>query len=88
MSVLAEEGLLSLCDVQQAPLKLWWRAPLEEQGCVLSGWGVHVSMGEVLSTFGVMGSSLILVGLLLSNCEGLHSTSFRELISIGGRSSL
>ena len=28
-SVLAEEWLLSGCDVQRAPLKLWWRAPHE-----------------------------------------------------------
>ena len=34
-----------MCDVQQAPLELWWRAPLEVQGCVLSGWGVGDSTG-------------------------------------------
>ena len=42
-------------------------------------------MGDVLSTFATRGSSLILRGLLLSSCEGLHSTYFRELISICGR---
>ena len=78
-----------MCDVYQAPLKLWRKAPLEDRGCVLSGWGVIISTLEVLSAFGAMGSSLLLVGFLLSICEGLHSTSFRELISIGGtRSSL
>ena len=39
-----------MCDVQQAPLKLWW-APLEGRGCVLCWWGVRVSMWEVLSAF-------------------------------------
>ena len=42
-------------------------------------------MGEVLSTFVAWGSSLTLVGLLLSGCEGLHSTYFMKLISIWGR---
>ena len=41
-----------MCDAQRAPLELWWRALLEFQGCVLSGWGVVGSTGEVLSTFG------------------------------------
>lgn len=30
-----------MCDVQLAPLELWWRAPLELKGCVLPlgcGW--------------------------------------------------
>ena len=67
-----------MCDVQRAPLELW--------GCVLSGWGVGASTGEVLSTFGARGSSLTLMGLLLSSYEGLHSTYFMELISIWGRS--
>ena len=49
---------------------------------MLSAWGVGGSTGEVLSTFGARGSSLILVGLMLSSCEGLHSTSLRELVSI------
>ena len=71
-----------MCDVQLAPLELWWRAPLKLRGCVLSDWGVGGSLGDVLSTFGTRGSSLILVGLLLSSCEGLHSTSLRELVSI------
>ena len=66
-----------LCDVQQAPIEL--------QGCVPSGRDVVGSTGEVLSTFGTRVSSLILVGLLLSSFEGLHSTYFRELISICGR---
>ena len=74
-----------MCDVQLAPLELWWRAPLKLRGCVLSDWGVGGSLGDVLSTFGTRGSSLILVGLLLSSCEGLHSTYFRELVSICGR---
>ena len=74
-----------MCDVQLAPLELWWRAPLKLRGCVLSDWGVSGSLGDVLSTFGTRGSSLILVGLLLSSCEGLHSTYFRELVSICGR---
>ena len=80
--VLAVEGLLSLCDVQRAPLEFWWRAPLEVWGSALYGWGVGGFMGEVLSTYGARGSSLILVGLMLSSCEGLHSTSLRELVSI------
>ena len=74
-----------MCDVQLAPLELWWRAPLKLRGCVLSDWGVGGSLGDVLSTFVTRGSSLILVGLLLSSCEGLHSTYFRELVSICGR---
>ena len=74
-----------MCDVQLAPLELWWRAPLKLCSCVISGWGVGGSMGDVLSTFATRGSSLILRGLLLSSCEGLHSTYFRELISICGR---
>ena len=86
-SVLAEEGLLSACDVQQAPLKLWWRASLKGLGCVLSGWGVRFSMGQVLCTFGAVGSSHLFVGLLCSSCEDLHLISFRELISIGGKRS-
>ena len=65
---------MSLCDVQPTPIELW--------GCVLSGWGVSASTGEVLSTFVARGSSLKLVGLLLSSCEGLHSTYFMELISM------
>ena len=52
---------------------------------MLSAWGVGGSTGEVLSTFGARGSSLILVGLLLSSCKGRHSTHFRELVSICGR---
>ena len=38
-------------DVQLAPLELWWRAPFEVKGCVLSGWGMGASTEEVLSTF-------------------------------------
>ena len=52
---------------------------------VFSGWSVGASTGEVLSTFGARSSSLTLVGLLLSSCEGLHSTYFMELVSIQGR---
>ena len=37
------------------------------------------------SIFGIRGSSLTLVGLLLSSCEACHSTYFRKLISICGR---
>ena len=68
--------------------EVWLRTPLDRQGCVLSGWCVHVSTGNVLCAFGAMDSSLLLMGSLLSSCEGLHSTSFRELVSIGGRRSL
>ena len=71
-------------DTQGTPVKLWWRAPLKVQGCVLSGSGVGGSSGEVLSTLGARCSSLILVGLLLSGCERLHSTYFRDLVSICG----
>ena len=74
-----------MCDVQLAPLELCWRAPLKLCGCVLSGWGVNGSMGNILSTFGIRGSSLILMGLLLSSFEGLQSTYFRELFSICSR---
>ena len=74
-----------MCDVQLAPLELYWRAPLKLCGYVLFGLGVGGSMGDVLSTFGTRGSSLILMGLLLSSCEELHSTYFRELVSICGR---
>ena len=42
-------------------------------------------MAEVLSTFGTKSSTLILEVLLLSSCEGLHMTYFRELIFICGR---
>ena len=81
----AAEGLLSVCDVWWAPLELRWRATLEVQGCVLSGWSVGGSMGKVLSTFGTSGSSLKFVVLLLSSSEGLHSTYCRELVSICSR---
>ena len=74
-----------MCEFQRDPLKLWWRAPLEGSGCVLSSWGVLVSLGEVLCAFGAMNSSFLFIGSLLSSCEGLHSTSFRELVSIKGR---
>ena len=77
---LAAEWLFSMRDTQGTPVKLWWRAPLKVQGCVLSGSGVGGSSGEVLSTFGARCSSLILVGLLLSGCERLHSTYFRDLV--------
>ena len=33
------------------------------------------------------GSSHLFMGLLCSSCEDLHSTSFRELVSTGGRRS-
>ena len=59
-----------MCDVQWAPLELWWRSPVELWECVLSGWGVGSSTGEVLSTFGARGSSVILLGLTLSRCDG------------------
>ena len=74
-----------MCDVYQEPLKLWRKAPLEDRGCVLSGWGVIVSTLEVLSAFGAMGSLLLFVGFLLSSFQGLHLTSFRKLVFIGGR---
>ena len=74
-----------MCDVQLAPLELWWRAPLKLRGCVLSDWGVGGSLGDVLSTFGTRGSSLILAGLLLSSCEGLLSSYFWGFISVFGR---
>ena len=74
-----------MCDVQWAPIELWWWAPLVLRGCVLCGWGVGGSKGEVLSTFSASGSSLILLGLFLSSCEGLHSTYFRELVSFCSR---
>ena len=61
----------------------WLQSP--SAGIFLSGWGVGGSMGDVLSTFGSRGSSLILVGLLLSSCEGLHLTYFRELVFICSR---
>ena len=35
-------------DVHWVPLEQWWRAPLELQGNVLSGWGLGGSMGKVL----------------------------------------
>ena len=41
--------------------------------------------GEILSTLAATGNSLKLVGLLFSICELLHSTYFRELVSIYGR---
>ena len=41
---------------------------------------------SVCSAFCTMGSSVQFKGLF-SSCEGLHSTSFRELITIGGRRS-
>lgn len=77
-SLLAAEWLLSTCDVQRAPLELWWRATLK-QGFVGFGvvWVTPWGHG-VLSTFGARDSSLTAVGLLLS-CEGLHSTYFSEL---------
>ena len=74
---ISSRGLVSLCNVQWTPIEL--------QGCVLFGLGMGASTREVLSTFGARGSSLALVGLLLSSCEGLHSTYFMELVSIWGR---
>ena len=71
-----------MCDIQLAPLELCWRSPLKLCGCVLSAWGVGGSMGDVLSSFGIRGSSVILMGLLLSSCEGLHLTYFNDLVSI------
>ena len=59
-----------MCDVQQAPLELCWRPPVELWGCVLSGRDVGGSTGEVLSTFGARGSSVILLGLTLSRYDG------------------
>lgn len=47
------------------------------RGCVLSGWCVCVSIGNVLSDLGAMGSHFN--SWDRSSCEGLHSTSFREL---------
>ena len=72
-------------DVWWAPLELRWRAILKVWGCVLSGWGMSGSMGEVLSTLGSSSSSLKFVVLLLSSSEGLHSTYCRETISMCGR---
>ena len=76
-----------MCDVQLAHHEMWWRVPLKVRvrGCVLSVWGVGGSKGEVLSWFGARCSSLILMGFLLSSCEGLHSTYFWELVSICSR---
>ena len=48
-------------------------------------WGVGGFTGEILSTLAATGNSLKLVGLLFSICELLHSTYFRELVSIYGR---
>ena len=45
-----------MCDIQQAPLELWWRAPLDLWGCTLSGWGMDGAPGKALSTFGARGS--------------------------------
>ena len=73
-----------MCDVQQDTLELWWRAPLKVQVFVHSGvvWVTPWGWG-VLSTFGARGSSLIVVGLLLSSYEGFHSTYFSELSLLG-----
>ena len=49
--------------------------------------GLYVSTGNVLCAFGAIGSSFPFTGLLLSSCEALYLTSFRELVSIGGRRS-
>ena len=49
-SLFAAERLHSMCDVQG--VELWWRAPLELRGCVLSGFGAGGCTGEVLSTLG------------------------------------
>ena len=40
-----------MCDIQWAHPELWWRAPLEVQGFVLSGSGVGGSMGMSFSDF-------------------------------------
>ena len=34
-------------DVWWDPLELRWRATLEVWGCILSGWGMSSSMGEI-----------------------------------------
>lgn len=56
-------GLLSSCG--GGPI-------LRGVGCVLSGWVVHVSTGRSCLLLALLGSSLILVGLLFSSCEGLN----------------
>ena len=76
-----------LCVMSAGASEVWLRAPLDGRSCVLSGWFVHVSMGNVLSAFCTMGSSLQFMGSLLSSCEGLQPTSFRELVSVGGKRS-
>jgi hypothetical protein len=59
-----------MCDVQHSPLELWWRAPLDLWGCVLSGLGMGGCTVEVLSTFGTKSSSEILVEFTFSSCDG------------------
>ena len=76
---------LYIYDVQWVPLMFRWRAPLEVWSFVLYGKCVCVSTGYILSNFGARVFLLILMGLLASNCEGLHSAYFRELVSICGR---
>lgn len=66
-----------MSDVWWAPLELRWRATLEGQGRILSGWGMNGFMGAVLSTFGTSSSSLEFVVLLLSSNE-VHSTYCRR----------
>ena len=67
-----------MCDVQQDPL--------EFGGRLLSICGVVSSLvGVWLATRGRFSLSLVL-GVLLSSCEGLHSTYFRELLCICRRS--
>ena len=75
-----------MCDVQQVPLKLWRRASLEGQDCILSDWGVSGSSWEVLSAFGTIGPHFY--HGISSNCQGLQLTSLRKLVFIGGRRSL
>lgn len=72
-------------DVQWVPFMFRWRAPLEVWSFVLSGKGVCESTGDILSNFSArffFFFSLILMGLLVSSCEGLHSAYFRELVSL------
>ena len=53
-----------------ASLELWWWAPLQVRGCVLSGWGVAIFKGEVLFTFGTRG--------FLTNINGIAALGVRD----------
>lgn len=84
-----QKGILSACDVQWAPLKLW-RAPLEGETVSSLIGGVCVSLWRSSRLLALWVPHSLFMGLLLSCCEGFHKPShadFLKCVSIGDRKS-